>query len=116
VDELWTSAKHIAQSDGRKDDWVYVIDVYKSIGGTGVALMIFTEGKRLEIIGEINQAELLACSSIGELEVIDKSLYTRARKKFLKRDIAGAKPVKKSLTWKDKTFSAIIYKDAKLSS
>lgn len=115
MDELWTSAKHIAQSDGRKDDWVYVIDVYKSMGGTTVALMIFTEGKRLEVMGEAGDNLLLACNSQGELEVLDKSLYTKSRKKFLKRDTAGAKPLKKSLTWNNKTYSAIVYKDAKLS-
>jgi hypothetical protein len=115
VDELWTSAKLIAQSDGRKDDWVYVIDVYKSIGGTSVALMIFADGKRHEIVGEVSATEILACNSYGELEVLDKSLYTRARKKFLKRDITGAKPMKKSITWHSKTYSTVIYKDAKLS-
>lgn len=115
MDELWTSAKHIAQSDGRKDDWVYVIDVYKSIGGAAMALMIFADGKRHEIIGEVGEKEILVCNGYGELEVLEKSLYTKARKKFLKRDITGAKPLKKSLIWNDRTYSTTIYKDAKLS-
>lgn len=115
TDELWTSAKHIAQSDGRKDDWVYVIDVYKSIGGTQVALMIFADGKRHEVLGEVNEDEILACNNVGELEIISKSVYTKARKKFLKRDITNATPIQKSLQRGGKLYTATIYKDAKLS-
>lgn len=114
MDELWTSAKHIAQSDGRKDDWAYVVDVYKSIGGTSVALMIFANGKRQEIMGEVNADELLVCDSVGELEIISKSVYTKAKKKFLKRDITGATPMEKSMSRNGKVYTATVFKDAKL--
>ncbi|WAB25171.1 hypothetical protein M3_0220 [Lysinibacillus phage vB_LfM_LysYB1] len=115
MDVLWTSAKHIAQSDGRKEDWLYVMDVYKSIGGTEVALMIQANGKRHEILGEAGSDGILVCNSVGELDVIDKSIYKKARKKFLKRDITGATPMQKSLSKDGRQFNATIYKDAKLS-
>ncbi|MNW28238.1 hypothetical protein D3C74_50600 [compost metagenome] len=112
MDELWTSAKHIAQSDGRKDDWAYVIDVYKSIGGQEVSLFVFLQEGRYEVLGEINHEELLVCGPDMELSSMEKAAYSKARKKFLKRDNA-ATPVERSLSHSGKIYKALVYTNNK---
>lgn len=85
-DELWTFAKSIAQSDGRKDDWTYVMDVYKSIGGKEMCLMIYNNGARYEVLGETDDGKVLVATPTGEKMAIEKSVYTKSRKKFFRRE------------------------------
>lgn len=112
-DELWTSAKHIAQTDGRRDDWVYVMDVYKSMGGSKVALVIFSGGERHQILGEANENMVLTQNSLGELSLVEKSLYKRSKKKFHKQDNSKATVMKKSIVKDGQTYTAVVYKNAK---
>ncbi|MNM90987.1 hypothetical protein D3C81_1032690 [compost metagenome] len=115
MDALWTSAKHIAQADGRKDDWIYVIDVYKSIGGNSLALMIFSPEGRHEVLGEVGVDNVLIHHSSGELQVIEKSVYTKSVKKFLKKQASGNKLIEKALTYKGNDYKASIDVGAKFN-
>lgn len=95
TDQLWASAKHMAQVDGRRYDWVYITSLYKSMGGTQMALTIFVEGQRHEVIGETENGDIVICDKNGEVKEIEKSFYEKSRKKFMKRDISKAKPTQK---------------------
>lgn len=83
-DQLWTSAKHMAQADGRKDDWVYVVDIYKSMGGKSMQLMLLAEdGKRYEVIGEVpNSSDVIVKSLDGATEHFERAFYKKSKKKF----------------------------------
>lgn len=95
VDQLWISAKHMAQVDGRPYDWVYVTSLYKSMGGTQMALTIFVDGQRIEVVGESNNGNIVVCNKYGEVSEIEKSIYEKSRKKFMQRDLSKAQPTQK---------------------
>lgn len=94
-DQLWTSAKHIAKVDGKEYDWVYVVGVYKSMGGMSMALTVFLDGKRQEVIGETADGMVVLCDKNGHTTNIEKSIFEKSRKKFMKRDLSNAEHVKK---------------------
>jgi hypothetical protein len=87
TDSLWVRAKEIAYSRGRSDDWVYVITVYNSLGGKEMGLLIYVNGERYEVISEIDSDSVLVSTPDGKELTLDKSIYTRARKKFFKRGL-----------------------------
>jgi len=111
MEQLWDFAKQIAQSDGRKNDWVYVVDVYKSIGGKNLKMEIQNETGRYEVLGEASQALILVCDSNQELQAIQKSDFKKFKKKFVMREKEPEKTVKKSLLIDGKLQEAIIYLD-----
>lgn len=94
ADELWTSAKHMAQLDGKKTDWLYIISLYKSIGGQSMALTINVDGKQLEVLGEVENGNILMADESGVVSELEEEVVRKARKKFMKRDLSKAKPHK----------------------
>jgi hypothetical protein len=110
--ELWNFAKQIAQSDGRKNDWVYVVDVYKSIGGNEMLMEIYGEKGRFEVLGEASPSLVLVSSKDGDILTLEKSEFKTFRKKFHKRNVEGAKVIQKSITVEGKQHDVILYIDA----
>lgn len=106
--ELWNFAKQIAQSEGRKDDWVYVVDTYKSIGGKEMTMFLIGKDGKYEVLGEAPNELVLLTDKVGELSTIEKSEIKRYKKKFLKR-VEGGKELKKSLVIDGKRVSATVY-------
>lgn len=93
--ELWNFAKQIAQSEGRKDDWVYIVDTYKATGGKEMTMFLIGKGGRFEVLGETNQKKVILVDKHGELSVIEKSEVKTFKKKFEKRS-NYEKEIKKS--------------------
>jgi hypothetical protein len=110
--ELWNFAKQIAQSDGRKNDWVYVVDVYKSTGGSEMVMEIVSEKGRFEVLGEASPSLVLISNKNGDVSTLEKSEFKTFRKKFHKRNIEGAKIIQKSVTVEGKKHDVILYIDA----
>lgn len=96
--ELWDFAKQIAQSEGRKNDWVYIVDVYKSIGGTQMTMEIYNETGRFEVLGEAPDSSMFISDKDGNVDVIEKSELKKFRKRFYEREVSKKKFVKKSVS------------------
>lgn len=106
---LWDFAKQIAQSDGRKNDWVYIMDIYKSIGGKEMAMFIITNNGKFEVLGEASPDLVLLANKQGELSTIKKSEMKKYRKKFYKRDFLNYEEVKKSVTVNGKKITTTVF-------
>lgn len=112
-DHKWDFAKQIAQSDGRKDDWIYVVDIYKSIGGQQVALLMYGEsGFQCEVCGEVSPTQVLI-SKQGELEVVERNFLKKSRKKFVKRNLEEFVKSDKSLEFEGQLYTTPIYTERK---
>ncbi len=111
MEQLWDFAKQIAQSDGRKNDWVYVVDVYKSIGGKNLKMEIANETGRYEVLGEASQALILVCDSNYELKTILKSEFKKFKKKFIMREKEPQRTMKKSIMVDNSPQEVMIYLD-----
>lgn len=108
--ELWNFAKQIAQSEGRKDDWVYVIDTYKSIGGKEMTMFLLGKGIKFEVLGEAPNGEVILTDVNGDIKMIEKSEIKNYKKKFLKR--IDGKELKKSFLLAGERVSVIIYENS----
>ena len=115
MSQLWDFAKQIAQSEGRRNDWVYIIDVYKSVGGFEKTLFILTESGKKEVHGEASDDDVLVSDVHGKLEVMKKSDYKRCKKKFYNRDLTGADTIEKSIKHNGKMVGTKLYINAKLN-
>lgn len=107
--ELWDFAKQIAQSDGRKNDWVYIVTVYKSIGGREVVMEISGLEGRYEVLGEASPSLVLVSDKNGEVTTLEKSVIKGYRKKFNKRDVESVDKIKKSVLIEGKTYNLELY-------
>lgn len=113
MEQLWNFAKQIAQSDGRKNDWVYVVDIYKSIGGKEMVMELNGSKGRYEVLGEASPSLVLVTDSNGEIKTIEKSEISTFKKRFYKRDAESLKGIEKSVIVEGKKHDLILYLEVK---
>lgn len=109
--ELWDFAKQVAQSEGRRNDWVYIVDVYKSVGGKEMTMEIYNEKGRFEVLGEAPNSKILISDKNGNIGTILKSELKTFRKRFYEKEIHKAEFVKKAIEIDGKKCHITLYLD-----
>lgn len=109
--ELWNFAKQVAQSEGRKNDWVYIIDVYKSSGGNKMTMEITNETGRFEVLGEAPNSRIFISDKKGNVGTITKSELKTFRKKFYERELDKTEFIKKSVEIDGEKHDVTLYLD-----
>jgi len=112
MSELWNFAKNVAQAEGRRQDWVYIVDLFKSSGGTDMMMEIYGERGRFEVLGETTNGNVLIGDKQGTVSVIQKSEMKSFRKKFHKIEVDANNIVRKSLHVEGKTEEVLLYINA----
>lgn len=111
MEELWNFAKSIAQSDGRKNDWVYIVDIYKSTGGKDMKMEVTSNRGKFEVLGEASPSSILVSDKDGEVQTIEKSEFKRLKKRFYSRS-ESEREIQKSVTVEGKKHEITLYIDS----
>lgn len=81
-DSEWNYAKKVVSSGGHKNNWIYVIDFYNSIGGKNVNIFCAIEQEKFRILYMLDDDSVLLLDKKDNLVSEEYEIVEESRKIF----------------------------------
>ncbi|AAX92410.1 hypothetical protein TwortDSMZ_092 [Staphylococcus phage Twort] len=81
-DKKWEDAKTFIKQQGMKDNWIEIVDYYRQIGGTHVAVFIALEKEKYMILEATTDNRVILVDKNNNIVLEDYNVVMESKKMF----------------------------------